>query len=153
MGRTETVHLLEEARQVFVNGHFAATLMLAISVVEHCVVEECQLRGLFKKSPKKSSTLSRVLQIAQANTVLPIEWFPELELLVRRRNPFAHLKDPSHAHGLGRRARTEKRHPREILEADAELAVKYMYQVFHATLREAAGQTRPATAGNVKPAF
>jgi len=134
MGRTETLHLLEETRLVYVNGHFAASLMLAVSVIEHCLVEECQLRGLFKESPP----LSTVLKLANTHSVLPAEWFPELELLVKRRNPLAHLKRADHAHGLSHRMLKEKRHPYAILEQDAETAIMYMYRVFNATLREAA---------------
>ena len=133
MGRPETLHLLEETRQVFVNGHFVATLMLAVSVIEHCIVEECELRGLIKES----RPLSQVLEIAEHNLVLPNEWFKDICLLVRRRNPFAHLKPPKHPHGLGQRIRLEKRHPKEIIQQDAELAIRYMYKVFSATLREA----------------
>jgi hypothetical protein len=134
MGRPETLHLLEETRQVFVNGHFVASLMLALSVIEHCIVEECELRGLIKESPP----LSAALEIANQNGVLPKEWTEDISLLVKRRNPFAHLKPPMHQHGLGRRIRTEKRHPKQIVREDAELAVSYMYKVFKATLREAA---------------
>lgn len=134
MGRSETLHLLEETRRAFVDGHFAATLMLAISVIEHCIVEECQLRGIFKESPP----LGKVLEIAKDNSILPVTWFSEIMLLVKRRNPFAHLKASSHEHTLGMRTRVEKRHPTSILEEDAENALKYMYLVFRATLREAA---------------
>lgn len=134
MGRTETLHLLEEARQVFVNGHFVAALMLAVSVIEHCIAEECELRGLIKDSPP----LSVILEISKQNAVLPEEWVDDIGLLVKRRNPFAHLKPPAHPHGLGRRIRLEKRHPKQIILQDAEIAVRYMYKVFNATLREAA---------------
>jgi len=134
MGRTETLHLLNEAREVFVNGHFASALMLAVSVIEHSLVEECQLRGLFEGSPP----LTQVLKVAEDNNVLPGDWFPSLRLLVHRRNPYAHLKDPTHEHGLGRRVRKEKLHPQVILQRDAETGLKYMYDVFRATLREAA---------------
>ena len=92
------------------------------------------MRGLIKESP----SLSAVLEIAKQNGVLPTEWTEEISLLVKRRNPFAHLKPPTHPHGLGRRIRSEKRHPKQIVREDAELAVSYMYKVFKATLREAA---------------
>lgn len=134
MGRAETLHLLNEAREVFVNGHFASALMLSVSVIEHSLVEECQLRGLFEGSP----SLAQVLKVAENNGVLPAEWFPSLRLLVQRRNPYAHLKDPAHEHGLGRRVRKEQRHPQVILRQDAEIGLKCMYDVFRATLREAA---------------
>lgn len=134
MGRTETLHLLNEAREVFVNGHFASALMLAVSVIEHSLVEECKLRVLFEGSPP----LTQILKVAEENNVLPADWFPSLRMLVRRRNPYAHLKDPTHGYSLGSRIREERLHPQVILQRDAETSLKYMYDVFRATLREAA---------------
>lgn len=131
MGRTETLHLLEEARQVFVNGHFVAALMLAVSVIEHCIAEECALRSLIKVS----QPLGVILEISKQNAVLPKEWVDDIGLLVKRRNPFAHLKPPGHPHGLGRRIRLEKRHPKQIVRQDAEIAVRYMYKVFNESPR------------------
>lgn len=127
------MHLLNEAREVFVNGHFAATLFLAVSVVEHSLMEECQQRGLIKGSPP----LGELLKIARDHGVVSNATFDELQLLVSRRNPYAHLKEPTHRHGLGYRIRDEHRHPTSILQQDAETAIKLMYQVFRSTLREA----------------
>jgi hypothetical protein len=46
MGRVETLHLLQAVRAVFVDGHDAATLILALAVVEQPLVEGLQLRKL-----------------------------------------------------------------------------------------------------------
>ena len=134
MGRAETLHLLREAREVFVNGHFAATLLLAVAVIEHSLVEELQLRGAIRAS----APLGQVLVIAEGGSVLPPEWFPAIKTLVQRRNPFAHLKEPDHKHALGTRIVLESAHPTRLLEEDAKEAVIWMYKVFRATLREAA---------------
>lgn len=133
MGRTETMHLLNEAREVFVNGHFAAALFLAVAVVEHSLMEECQQRGLLRSSPP----LGKLLKIAKDHGVVSEGTFMELQLLVFRRNPYAHLQEPGHEHGLGYRIRDEQRHPALILQQDAEMAIQLMYQVFRSTLREA----------------
>lgn len=134
MGRTETLHLLQEARAVFINGHFAAALVLAVAVIEHSLVEELQLLGAIAGSPP----LGRVLAIAEGAGVLPSEWFPPIRTLVQRRNPFAHLKEPDHKHALGARIVLEGAHPKRLLEEDAKEAAIWMYKVFRATLREAA---------------
>jgi hypothetical protein len=134
MGRAETLHLLGEAREVFVQGQHAAALLLAVAVIEHSLVEELQLRGLIKGSP----SLSEALVMAEKNAVLPSEWFPEIKELVLRRNPFAHLKSPNHEHGLGARVRAERTHPHLLIEEDARSAVIYMYKVFRATLHDIA---------------
>jgi len=132
IGRTETLHILREAREVFVDGRFAAALILAVAVIEHSLIEELQLRGVIKGSPK----LSLVLKKAQAASVLPSDWFPTLQQLVYLRNPFVHLKGPDHEHGLGTRIHSKNAHPNALLEKDAQVAMQYMYQVFRATLHE-----------------
>ena len=132
MGRTETMHLLNEAREVFVNGHFAATLLLAVSVIEHSLMEECQQRGLLQSSPP----LGKLLKIAHDQGVVSNDTFIDLQLLVFRRNPYAHLKEPDHEHCLGYRIRDEQRHPALLLQQDAEMAIRLMYTVFRSTLRE-----------------
>jgi hypothetical protein len=134
MGRAETLHILREAREVFVGGHFAAALVLAIAVVEHSLMEELQLRGLVKGHP----TLSKLLEDAEKCALFPPEWFGPIKRLTQLRNPFTHLKDSKHEHGLGRRVILEKLPPAVLLENDAKEAVRWMYMVFRATLRELA---------------
>jgi hypothetical protein len=131
-GRTETMHLLQEARSVFVDGHFAATLLLAVSVINHCLVEELQIRGAIGRDPGFEAVLEKSEQLG----VLPSEAFGPLRQLAARRHPFVHFKEPKHEHALGARVRLEKSPPTRLLEADAELAIEHMYNVFRTTLRE-----------------
>lgn len=134
MGRTETLHLLGEARQSFINGHFIAALLVSMACIEHCIVEELGLLGLIQKSP----FFSEAIKIATKNKVFPPDWLKRAERLSLRRNPFAHLKEPDHRHALGARIREEQKHPQTIVEADAKDAVSLMYDFFVATLRKAA---------------
>ena len=133
MGRTETMQILREARAAFIDGHFVSSLLLAMCFVEHTVVEELQLLGHIKGSPIFSSAL----KTAEMHRVFPTDWMKRAKTLSLRRNPFAHLKEASHEHGLGVRIRSEKRHPRTIMEDDAKDAIDLMYNVFTATLRSA----------------
>ena len=133
MGRTETLHLLEEAKQTFIGGHYIAALLTAMACIEHCIVEELSLLGHVKQSPK----FSKAIEIAKENKVFPADWLARAKGLSLRRNPFAHLKDEGHGHALGTRVREEARHPHAIIEADAKDAVDLMYNFFVATLREA----------------
>lgn len=134
MGRAETLHLLREAREVFVDGHYAAVLLLAISVINHSLIEELQLRGSLQGDPG----LNVVLTKSEELLVLPPEWFGPIRQLVSRRHPFVHFKEPDHDHALGARVMQEKTHPVRLLERDAQDAIVFMYRVFRATLREAA---------------
>lgn len=133
MGRVETLELLREARAVFVDGHFIACLLLAMSFIEHTLIEELQDYGHTKGSP----TFSQALDLAEKHRLFPAEWLARAKKLSLRRNPFVHIKDGEHEHGLGRRIRTEKRHPKLIIEADAKDSISLMYNFFVATLKEA----------------
>lgn len=134
IGRAETLHLLREARETFVDGHFAAALMLAISVINHSLIEELQLRKAVQGDPGLQQVLAKSEQLC----ILPAEWFGPIRQLVNRRHPFVHFKEPDHEHALGQRVTEAKTPPKELLEQDAKSAIMFMFQVFRATLRETA---------------
>jgi len=128
------MHLLSEARSVFVDGYFAATLLLSVSVINHCLVEELQFRREIEGDPGFEAVLSHALRLG----VVPVAWDASLRRLAQRRHPFVHFKKPEHPHALGARVRLEGAPLASLLEEDAKLAIKYMYHVFRATLREVA---------------
>ena len=132
IGRTETMHVLREAREVFVDGHFVAALMMAMSFIEHSIVEELQLLGHVSGSP----TFAQAIETAREKKAFPSDWLVRAKTLSLRRNPFVHLKQGDHPHTLGMRIRQEKKHPKAIVEADAKDAIELMYNFFVATLRE-----------------
>ena len=132
IGRTETIHVLREAREVFVDGHFVAALMMAMSFIEHTIVEELQLLG----HVSGSLTFAQAIETAREQKVFPSDWLVRAKTLSLRRNPFVHLKQGNHPHTLGMRIRHEKKHPEAIVEADAKDAIELMYNFFIATLRE-----------------
>lgn len=132
MGRAETMQLLREAREVFIDGHFAASLLLAISVINHSLIEELQHR----RTIQRDTGLSDVLHNSEKLRLLPKEWFAPLRQLIDRRHPFVHYKKSDHEHSLGARIALENTHPALLLEQDAHEAIVYMYRVFRATLRE-----------------
>lgn len=131
LGRTETLALLQEARDAFVNGHYLSTLLVATCVIEHSLSEEFQLRG----AGGKSESLSGLLVQAETCGLLSKEASLAIQQLVWRRNPLAHLKSEDYVHGLGHRVASEKRHPQDLVEADARSAIELMYEVFRRTLR------------------
>ena len=132
MGRIETLHLLQEARETFVDGHFSAALLLAISVINNSLIEELQLRGVIQTDPGLKSVLAK----SEEQGIIPIGWFPPIRQLVSRRHSFVHFKEPGHEHGLSARIIQESSHPAHLLETDARDAIQFMYRVFRATLRE-----------------
>lgn len=134
-GRTETMQLLHEARETFVDGHFVAALLLAVFFIEHSLVEELQLHGLASGGVKLDTALS----LAREHNLFPEDWLRRLDRLRLLRNPFAHRKNELHEHSMGARFRTLGKHPQKMLQEDAEDALDLMYSFFTATLREIRG--------------
>lgn len=131
-GRAETLRLLQEARETFVDGYFVGTLMIAMAVIEHTIVEDLQFQRLTQRSP----TFAQAVRLAADKKLFPPDWLERATRLSYRRNPFAHLKEEGHSHSLGARIQSEKRHPHAILEDDAKDALELMYNFFTATLSE-----------------
>jgi hypothetical protein len=132
-GRSETMRILSEAPETFVDGHFVAALLLAMSFIEHTLAEELQLLGHVKGSPNFADAIA----IARKNKVFPEDWLRRVDGLRMKRNPFVHLKEPEHEHNMGVRHRILKVHPLRMLEADAKDALELMFDFLVATLREA----------------
>lgn len=133
MGRAETLRLIEEARGTFTDGHFVATLFVAMALIEHALVEELQLKGRTKGSP----LFGQAIDMAIEGKLFPPDWLQRTKALSLRRNSFAHLKEGDHPHTLGARVMEEKAHPVAIMEADARDAIDLMFNFFVATTREA----------------
>ncbi|HRL74273.1 MAG TPA: hypothetical protein PK440_08420 [Candidatus Accumulibacter phosphatis] len=133
MGRAETLRLIEEARGTFTDGHFVATLFVAMAFIEHALVEELQLKGRTKGSPLFSQAIDMAIEVK----LFPPDWLQRAKALSLRRNSFAHLKESDHPHTLGARVMEEKAHPVAIMEADAQEAIDLMFNFFVATTREA----------------
>lgn len=134
-GRTETMRILLEARETFVDGHFVASMFLATSFIEHALAEELQLL----RYVNGSVNFAEALKLASAHKVFPEDWISRAHALRLKRNPFAHLKEAGNKYTMDARYRGLGVHPITMLEADAKDALDLMYNFFVATLREAAG--------------
>jgi hypothetical protein len=133
LGRAETLRLIEEARGTFTDGHFVATLFVAMAFIEHTLIEELQVTGRTKGSP----LFRQAIDMAIEGKLFPLDWLQRAKALSLRRNSFAHLKESDHSHTLGARVMKEKAHPVAIMEADAQDAIDLMFNFFVATTREA----------------
>ncbi|MES2635053.1 MAG: hypothetical protein V4669_18950 [Pseudomonadota bacterium] len=132
-GRTETMRILDEAPDAFVDGYFVGALLLATSFIEHALAEELQDRGLAERSPN----FAEAVTLCREHGLFAPEWLDRTDALRIMRNPYAHLKQPSHPHTMGNRYRSLKAHPLRMLEADAKEALELMFFFFRATLRQA----------------
>lgn len=137
----ETIELMAQARVSYVNGQFIAAVMLAAAFVEHSLAGELAGRGL---SPKKNG-FADLVEAATNNNLLPVDVLEETSALGKLRNPYAHRFDPEdesrYAATLSGRFQSSTevgrpaRHPLTVMEADAQMALKLMYEYFNLTLK------------------
>ena len=126
------MQLLLEAEQTLIDGHFVATLLLAMAFIEHTIIDELQLFDFAKGSLQ----FGEALKLADKQKVFPPDWLKRANALSVRRNSYAHLKEIKNQHTLGNRVMNERQHPNALMESDAKDAFDLMYNFFVATLRE-----------------
>lgn len=125
-GPVETLSLLSESRNCFIDGHFIATLVLSMAFIEHALVIMLNLKSLSSSSPGVGGKLA----LARRHNTLPNELLDRTQLLQNRRNPFIHKKLPSREHSLSFRYINERRHPNKILQEDAEESLQLAHLFF-----------------------
>lgn len=126
-GPVETLSLLSESKNCFINGHFIATLVLSMGFIEHALVIMLRSKGL----SSNQAGIGGTLELARTHHMLPSELLDRTDLLQKRRNPFIHNKLPSHEHSLSFRYINERRHPNAILQEDAEESLQLAHLFFH----------------------
>lgn len=132
-GAVDTLRLVEEARVCFISGHFVAAVLLSTSFVEHTLADELNELGLIKGKP----TLERMIKLAREHLGLPSDLMDHADRLRELRNPFTHRRPETDPDTLGNRFLSAKTHPDTILETDAKLALRVMYELFRNTLQGA----------------
>ena len=138
----ETIELMEQARVSYVNGQFIAALMLATAFIEHTLADELASHGLLHK---RKNGLTDLTKAAAGISVFPEDLLEATNSLGKLRNPYVHWFDPDSDHRypdtLSSRFRPDlnsgrsSRHPQEIMEEDAQVALKLMYEYFNLTLK------------------
>jgi hypothetical protein len=132
MGPKVVLDLLEEAEAAYREGHFISVILLAQALIEHELVGELVRR----KVGSYGEPLKKTLGCARKHQVLADDVISRIDDLRCIRNPFAHLKQPNHAHTFGNRYQEAKLYPTVLLQQDAQKAFKLMFEVFRAFLRE-----------------
>lgn len=132
MGDMAVVHMMEEAKQCFVSGHFVGAILLATSVIEQTLSEE--LEGVAPEQERRN--FERMIKSARLHLSLPSDLLDDTDRVRELRNPFTHRKANGHPHSFGTRFLAAKAHPTAILESDAKLAMAVMYEWFRRTLRK-----------------
>src|SRR5690606_16916905 len=109
----ETYLVFEDARSSFVYGQFVATVVLAASFIEHWFSANLALLGYEKAA---NAGLAAAISCARDNSLVPAVVLDKVDRQRLVRNPFVHLKQFDHPHGIGRRSLTAKEAPLETLE-------------------------------------
>jgi len=129
-GSVEVMHLLQEARNCYVEAHYIATLMLATALIEHLISEELFITG----KAKYGTSFERAIEIARKEEIFGNDLLDSADKLRQLRNPFAHRKPDNHKSTLSNRFVAQKRHPLAVAEDDAKEAIIAMYGYFRYAL-------------------
>ncbi|MBC2758528.1 hypothetical protein [Thiobacillus sp.] len=130
-GPLDTMSILNEARECFIEGHYIATVLLAMAFVEHTVMDELADSGLGR--PGK---FSLALDAAAKKQLFPDELLSRTRNLSLIRNAFTHRKRSDNPDNFGYRFQRRGVHPAKILEEDAKQFLALMYEYFRCTLKE-----------------
>lgn len=123
--------ILNEARECFIEGHYIATVLLAMAFIEHTVIDELAKNGL-----GRPGRFSLALKAAAESQLFPDELLSRTSKLSLIRNAFTHRKPSDNPNSFGYRFQTRGVHPARILEEDAKQFLALMYEYFRCTLRE-----------------
>ncbi len=123
---TEMRILLEEVRSTFVNGEFTATLLLALSFIEHWVSPRMVHRRQSKTAAR--ARISDILKHLQKTGELPPFLIECIDRLRDVRNPFTHPMLGA-GHRIDLVSRGVELNDRLFLEREARRAVGLLYAV------------------------
>jgi hypothetical protein len=130
-GPMDTLRLLAEARECFVDAHYVATLILAVAYIEHTLMDELTERG-FAAGVR---TLEQAIKRSGHYDLFEKALLDRADKLRAIRNPFTHRRESTDPDTFPSRYLAQKRHPDLVLEDDAKESLKVMYEFFRLTLK------------------
>lgn len=130
MTSSEVFYLLDEMKGAFINGEFAATLLLCTASIEHWLTGILHDKGFPKEA---QSGLKGIVACMRKNKIGQEFVLTKIDRLRLIRNPFCHSKSHEYEHSITRRALNQQIPPGALLEKDAKDAVSLVYTV--ATMR------------------
>lgn len=122
----ETCLVLEEAKASFVYGNFVAAIVLAAAFIEHWFIASLNERGYSKEA---AQGLAAAITCARRNNLVDSTILDKADRLRLTRNPFVHLKEFDHKHGINQRIAKTRLSITALLENDAKEALVAMYGV------------------------
>lgn len=125
-GGSLSFYLFEEARCCFIFGQYIATTMLSLSFIEHVLANYYFSSG---KNDIQKASIGDLLVKAKAEGFILKSEFTLFDKVRRIRNPLAHFRKPGHKDTLEMRMIKIGKHPYEILEDDAKIALKATFRM------------------------
>lgn len=93
----ETGLVFEEAKASFVYGNFVAVVVLTAAFIEHWLVSSLEAHGYHKEA---SRGVAAAINCARRNDLVDPITLDKADHLRLIRNPFVHVRELNHEHGL-----------------------------------------------------
>lgn len=134
-GVDEPIAMMEDARVSYINGCFVASMISAMSSIEHMLLLELHDRGITSHDEKKIESMSNSISCLRDVTAGNDKLLDTLTELNKIRNAYVHPKKDSFHLRRTNRAKELGVSVDQISQQDALRAIEAMYQVFKLTLK------------------
>lgn len=128
IGDIEGGYLYQESELTFVDGHYAATLLLVLAIIER-VLQGWLIDSGFVEEARKGT--GKILKFLRRHDLLHSFILDEIDKLRRKRNHFAHFKtDDDEMRVDQRTVATRIYDPQTLMRKDAEAALQLVHQLY-----------------------
>lgn len=117
-------YLFEEARYCFVYGQFFASTLLSLSFIENTLAS--YFFGAGRNDLKRAGAFD-LLNGAKKERIINDSEFNLLDKVRKLRNPITHFQEPMNEEKIEFRGLKDNKHPYEIIEDDAKIAISAMF--------------------------
>lgn len=125
-GGLKSYYLFEEARYCFVYGQYIASTLLSLSYIENILASVFYTAG---RNDLQRAHVVDLLNEAKKEGVICESEFTVLNKIREIRNSMTHFRKPCDKETTEYRAIEEDRHPYELLEEDAKIALKTTFRM------------------------
>ena len=123
----DSIFLFNDARDCFINGQFAACIIVCQALLEH------RFKGMYHMAGQDNVVrwgFKRLIKHVLADTILPDFLISKLEELRVKRNPLVHMTDDPLA-CYWRRALSQSTTAEKLLEQDAKESFLLTFEIFN----------------------
>lgn len=132
MGDIEGSYLFRESEMAYVDGHFAATILLVLAIIERMLQGWLYDNGYSEESRKG---IGRTLKFLRRHNLLHTFILDEIDTLRRKRNHFAHFKTDDVEMRVDMRTVAAKVYdPHAIMQKDAEFSLRLLHHLYRTQL-------------------